>query len=530
MLKIPDPPGFAASPDPLLQGSTPPNERMHPTMPFPDPATGELKIDPEIQLKAKGFDLTVSMFYSAAKPEIGMMGIGRSASVFARLWDANGTIVTITRGDFGEQYYEPFVPEESGSGTVVTYVSSKNTGNVTSLTYDTEADEYTEHFLSGMKMVYQEPYGGPANARRLGRVVDPSGNAQTYSYATFTYWDGTGDEEFRALRTIEVPGGNKVSFTYTVVWGQPLVETIGDWSGREWTMRYDANACLTTFTTPLGCVTKYGYSLAGAGAANTMLHTLEDSRGYVATYMYNARRQVVSLAAGTGVWSYSYNTNQTVEYWPSGGRVTYAYGEAGNNVGTIRADGVPVTYSYNENRMKVKETTPAGTMMSVVYDAQNRLSLSDDPLGNRTTYGYDVHSNVTTIQYPDSGIATFGYEGDGSTRRLVRHTDPLGRVTSWTYTTDGLVRTSTDPRGLVTTNNYDSQGNVVSVAYSDGGVATMFYDLLNRMESSVDPINRRTTYTYDAADHVVAVRNPLNRVTTYLYDGCLLQAEVDALG
>ena len=73
-----------------------------------------------------------------------------------------------------------------------------------------------------------------------------------------------------------------------------------------------------------------------------------------------------------------------------------------------------------------------------------------------------------------------------------------GRVTSYTYTTDGLLQTYTDPRGLVTTYNYDTQGNVASMVASDGGISTMQYDVLNRLTTQIDPIGRTTTYAYDA--------------------------------
>ncbi|RYG34467.1 RHS repeat protein [bacterium] len=351
MVKIPDPPGFASRPDALLQGSTPPTERMHPTMPMPDPATGELKVDPEISLKAKGFDLAVSLFYSTSAPLATEWGYGRSASLRGHL-ERDGDVATITRGDFGQQYYRVL----GGSGA---FASSKNTGNTTTLAYASGPDEYTEGFLSGMRIVYKK-HGG--TRYEIDRVEDPSGNAQTYTY-------GTGGEA-GLLKSVEVPGGNRLTLLYTVTSGPAtLVEAIQDWGGRRWTMQYGTGRVLSQFTTPLGCVTNYGYTTAGA--STTLLHTIEDPRGYRTTYAYDAGRRVVSMAAGTAVWSYDYNPGQTVEIWPTGARATYAYDDnPGNNVSTVRADGVLVTYAYDQNRMKVRETTPAGTMMSVAYDTR----------------------------------------------------------------------------------------------------------------------------------------------------------------
>lgn len=510
---IPDPPGYI--PDPIHQGSAQPTERMHPTFPMPDPQTGELKIDPEVALKAKGFDLTLSLFYSTGVKSGTEWGYGRSASVAGRV-DKSGSVATITRGDFGQQYFM----QAGSSGGITTFVASTNTGSQTTLSYETATGEFTEYFLSGMRIVYKNHIGS-GTRYEIDRVVDPSGNTHTYAY-------GSGAETGR-LKSIEVPGGRKLTLAYIAGPSVSLVNSIEDWSGRRWTMLYDAQGFLTTFTTPLGCTTKYVYSLAGAGAGNTMVHAIEDPRGYVTTYLYNANRRVVSMAAGSAIWSYLYSPNQTVEFWPSGGRVTYNFGTGGNLVSQISADGVVHTFEYNANRIKIREQTPAGTIYSVGYDAKNRLVFSADPLGNRTTYQYDAFDNLTTLIAADGGITTYGYEGTGNTRRQIRQTDPLGRVTSFGYTAEGLLRTATDPRGLTTTNSYDSFGNLASVMHSDGGIVTNVYDVLGRLEAVTDQLGRTTTYAYDLGDHVISVRNPLNEVTTFIYDGCLLQVEINPL-
>jgi YD repeat-containing protein len=70
--------------------------------------------------------------------------------------------------------------------------------------------------------------------------------------------------------------------------------------------QYEGSRQLTTIVAPTGCVTKHGYSFAGAGSPHTMVHFVEDPRGFRTTYMYNADRYVMSMAAGTGVWNYTF--------------------------------------------------------------------------------------------------------------------------------------------------------------------------------------------------------------------------------
>jgi YD repeat-containing protein len=51
-------------------------------------------------------------------------------------------------------------------------------------------------------------------------------------------------------------------------------------------------------------------------------------------------------------------------------------------------------------------------------------------------------------------VSTFAYDGSGATRLRIRETDPLGRVTSYSYLADGSLQAITDPRGLKTTFHY----------------------------------------------------------------------------
>lgn len=48
---------------------------------MPDPATGELKVDPDIVLKAKKCNLAINFFYSSFAIANAQYGMARSASV-----------------------------------------------------------------------------------------------------------------------------------------------------------------------------------------------------------------------------------------------------------------------------------------------------------------------------------------------------------------------------------------------------------------------------------------------------------------
>ena len=69
----------------LYQGCVADDPRRHPYRPTPDPANGALSIDPEIELKARGFGLNISFHYNTNGATNAEYGKKRSASVAGHL-------------------------------------------------------------------------------------------------------------------------------------------------------------------------------------------------------------------------------------------------------------------------------------------------------------------------------------------------------------------------------------------------------------------------------------------------------------
>src|SRR5438132_10732924 len=92
-----------AGPSAVYGGTDARNPLFDPYRPMPVPATGELKIDPDIELKAKKFNLNISFFYSSLSDIDYQYGRGRGASVggYALSHTSGGdTDINIVRGDF----------------------------------------------------------------------------------------------------------------------------------------------------------------------------------------------------------------------------------------------------------------------------------------------------------------------------------------------------------------------------------------------------------------------------------------------
>ena len=402
----------------FAQACEPKAHALDPFQPEPDPVDGSLLVDPDILLKAKGFDLSIEFFYSTRAKVDGAYGKQRTASV-------NGYVLSQTNGDVGNTNidlyrgnFDRFQFQKSGSsGGVVSYNNYQYSYSPSTLSYD--GSVFTESFADGTKMFYQSQTSASNPAKHeLIRVEDAQGNRQTFTY-------GTG-AEVGMLKTIEVPGGNKVTFTYGASSGATsLMRSVQDWSGRIWTLQYDASRNLTTLSTPLGCTTKYGYETSGTG--QSLMKTIEDPRGYITRYGYDAQDRVASMAYGDAITTYTYGGSgfsgrQSVN--AAGGITTHLLDSAGTLIGTMKPEGYTVSYSYDSHFWKTREQVPSGTQLSVTYNSSRQVIASDDSLGNRTTYQYDVAGNATTII---NALGNATVQVFDASRNLTARVDTLGR-------------------------------------------------------------------------------------------------------
>jgi hypothetical protein len=144
-------PGTSAS----RLGITADRELAHPYRPMPD-ATGELKVDPGILLKAQKMDLAVEFFYGNKFTDDGPYGKQRSASVDAKVVSdtMGGSNVEIRRGDGESHYYQKI----GASGGITTYQSLASSYSPSTLTFD--GTDFTETLLDGSQIGYRNQDAG----------------------------------------------------------------------------------------------------------------------------------------------------------------------------------------------------------------------------------------------------------------------------------------------------------------------------------------------------------------------------------
>ncbi len=440
------------------------------------------------------------------------------------------------------------------------------------------------------------------SAGDLMSAADTAGNTESYTYdaghrlQTITAADGTttlsttydeasgrvisqtdGNGNSSAFSTI--PEGNQVVALYHPagpVTAQDTYSPSGQLTNVNGNaLSYDASGRLAAISvgTPTGPghVESFTYDTAGDTTSVT-------TPAGVATYLFNASRQLVSTqigaqtssasydtqnrvssvttAQGTTTYSYSGSSPQPTRITsPGGGYQDFAYDPAGNMTTITGPTGHQTHLEYDSDNRVVSVTDPRGTTAGTdpaghtttyAYTADDLLATSTDPLGALTQYGYDTFGDLTTSTDPLGRTTTRSYDSDGNLKLLTlpggqqttdtydaaghvtSSTDPLGRTTQQTWDPNtGQLTSRTSPSGGTTAYTYDGDGNVIRTVDPDGHTTTNTYDASDRLSATTtpngnrigsDPRENTTTYTYDSSGNRTSLMNGNGAVTKYAYD------------
>lgn len=187
---------------------------------------------------------------------------------------------------------------------------------------------------------------------------------------------------------------------------------------------------------------------------------------------------------------------------------TLGYDTAANHLNLVSVTDDPAT-------TWVPPTTAGGACTTVAKSS---------PLALQTSITYDPNGNVASITNPRSYQTTFNFD---AMRRLTTISAPLGALTRYCYTADGLFASSnqasaatTDPNASTATTsglcpvayptatwqsetrNYFSNGELQNVTDANGNVTVYAYDAAGRKQVVQDGDGRQTATLYDAAGQV----------------------------
>lgn len=412
-------------------------------------------------------------------------------------------------------------------------------GNEITYTYtdadgDTVSDEIYRLTTPGGRIT---EYGYTAGY--LSSVTDPTGNVTTiardssHRVASITLPDPDGAGPQAATVS---------SFTYDATSGR--IATLTDAGGMTSTFTYDFAGRLDTASLPCGCSASELDPLQTVGLVDTTggLGSSTNPADLFRTTDAAARHEDL---LGNETLTKMDRFGNVIEEVDALGNVTkYERNQHGlvtkltlpdpDGAGSLSPSVYEYTYNSKGNMLTAKH--PGGATETWFYNINNFVTSYTDQLGKKTQYTVDPYGNVLAV------TQVVGFEDT-----VYGDSDDL--VTTFTYTVGtggipkGLVATMTDPLGRITSYTYDSTGDVTRVTYAVGTADEAHtdyeYDAADNMTASIDELGRRTEYDYDALDRLIRITlpdpdtgdsNPAPEIE-YEYDALnRLTKEVDELG
>jgi RHS repeat-associated protein len=436
------------------------------------------------------------------------------------------TYIDLILPDGGRIHYARISTDTTWTDAVYSHIATPTQFYGSTIVWNNQRGGWDLRFKDGSVWGFPEASNStlPSQAA-IQFIQDRFGNTVTMTRAPST----------GLLNQITTSNGKWLAFTYDTC---NRVTAIADNIGRTTLYAYDSTNCTTghlhTVTDPNQGATTYTYNTSNAD----QMSTITDARNI--TYLQNVfdstgRVRQQTLANG-GTYTFSYTSDasgnivQTDVTDPNGvvRRVAFSppalfqtgFQTGGYVTSDTYALGKPEqqTFTYN---MGLPANNPGNFAMSVT-----------DPLGRVTAYTYDVMGNRTssTQLAGTANASTISYTYEPVFDRLASFTDALGNVTTYRYDDTVNQISRTDPLGNQTTILLNSLGAVTSI--SDPLNETWRYSYLGADKTSItDPSNNASTFDYDGVGRLVSKTNASGQTTTYTYDALNhILTEVDPLG
>jgi RHS repeat-associated protein len=345
---------------------------------------------------------------------------------------------------------------------------------------------------------------------------------------------------FGDLTEVQDPRGNVAKMTYDqigrlthtgkygrVYTGGSYTETLLS----EESLAYEPGDQVSQHTNPLGGVTTYQYTDAGARKLQ------QNPDGSTLSWQYRAdgRLDRATLRNQSYVqMSYDDAARTVTETLRAAGGAQLAqevrvYNRRGNLVSRTDRENHVFTFTYDDlDRLKTA-TGPAATAASAQqitayqYDASGRQTITSNALGESTVVETDVAGRPVLTQVKASGGAvkrqtSLAYSPDHHGVAITRGTGGDAVTTTTFSDTFGNPVATRYANGDFILASYDVNGNLLS-SRNEANLVTRFeYDALNRPAKTLLPDNAETSLIYNAAGNVLERRMPANLTWLATYD------------
>ncbi len=383
----------------------------------------------------------------------------------------------------------------------------QNSEQITDKTYDKLGRLLTETDEVGTTSYSYDNLGN------ITQIIHPDGGVTTNTY-----------DIFGNLITQVDPNGWITQNTYNL--HSELIHTRYP-DGSEQRFSYNPDGTLASQTDKNGAITRYSYDIFGHP---TQIETYGKGKLLKATYRTFTPFTLLSEVTLDGIetrYTYDYagrKTSQTTDQCT----ISYGYDPLGRQSHTRLDDALTINlYDFKNQLIEKRLTDHLGHILEQVR------------------YTYDAAGNQTSVITP-SGTSTTTYD---PFNRLHTHTDPLGQITTYSYTPNSQTTTTINHRTTTTYDPskrpiqiitytldntplhkteqiYDLCGNRIqatSYIYDDTTflhttTATWSYGPLGRVESHINPTSQTTTYSYDERGRHKTLTRPDQTTLEYHYD------------
>ena len=232
----------------------------------------------------------------------------------------------------------------------------------------------------------------------------------------------------------------------------------------------------------------------------------------------------------------SYNTQHEPQTYTGADGQTWhlIYNAAGQLVTATDPKSEVTTFNYDAlGRLTTIVNANQVTALTLGYDSADRVATRTDSEGYTLGYTYDALDRVTKITYPDGTTDQYDWTFQNGAQQgrpsldMRKHTDRLGRVTTYGYDADEHLTSVTEPlaSGVTRTTSYDyyEDGSLKDIIDPDGNVTHWAIDVQSRPVSKTyayGTANARTeTYTYETTNsRLHSVTDALGQVKLFTYD------------
>jgi RHS repeat-associated protein len=411
-----------------------------------------------------------------------------------------------------------------------------------SMTFNNTTLLYTLTFSDGTTRAFN-------NNGYLTALTDRNGNKAIVSY-----------DSSNRITTVTDAANRSITFSYTDANNPGQATSAQDSTGTIATYTYDVYTRLTKVSYADGSFLTFNFDPSLEFPITSVL----DKLGKIVeahTYDSSSRGLTSQRANGVDSVTVSYPSAGTTQLTDSlSNNTSFAYSVVGSvklvssvTGPTCHSCGAQVndTFTFDSNGNKTSSTDALGNVTNYTYDAKGNVltkavHMADgtvptwsytynsfgevltatDPLNHTTTNVYDTKGNLlsTTTPSPDGtkpgSTTTFTYNTNGTLKTIK---DPLGNTTTLTYYSTGLVNTVKDANSKITTYNYDARGDRTSIIDPVNGSSkptSFVYDSMSRLTSITYPnaLSNPVQFGYDYRGRRTSVTDQNGKLTQYGYD------------